>query len=66
MNWLMRKCKNCGQYTLSWDRCPVCGGELMIPHPPRFSPVDKYVEQRLRIKIEKGVLKLDEKPSYVP
>jgi H/ACA ribonucleoprotein complex subunit 3 len=62
----MRKCKKCGRYTLSKDKCPVCGGELIVPHPPRFSPIDKYVEQRLRIKMEKGVLNLEEKPSYYP
>jgi len=51
---------------LSKDKCPVCGGELIVPHPPRFSPIDKYVEQRLRMKMEKGVLNLEEKPSYYP
>lgn len=66
MNWLMRKCKNCGRYTLTRDKCPYCGGELEIPHPPRFSPVDKYVEHRLKMKLERGILNLDEKPSYVP
>ncbi|MEM0001004.1 MAG: RNA-protein complex protein Nop10 [Desulfurococcaceae archaeon] len=66
MNWLMRRCKNCGRYTLTKERCPHCGGELVVPHPPRFSPVDKYVEYRLRMKLEKRILNLEEKPSYVP
>lgn len=66
MNWLMRKCENCGRYVLIKEKCPHCGGKLIVPHPPKFSPVDKYVEYRLKIKFEKGVLNIDEKPSYVP
>lgn len=66
MNWLMRKCIKCGAYTLSRDKCPRCGGDLVVPHPPRFSPVDKYVEKRLKMKLESNMIKLDEKPSYVP
>ncbi|MEM0218193.1 MAG: RNA-protein complex protein Nop10 [Desulfurococcaceae archaeon] len=65
MNWLMRKCSKCGRYTLAKDKCPYCGGELIVPHPPRFSPVDKYVEYRIKAKLEKGVLDLNKKPSYV-
>lgn len=66
MNWLMRKCVKCGSYTLSRGKCPRCGGEVIVPHPPRFSPIDKYVEKRLKMKIESKMIKLDEKPSYVP
>ncbi|MGC8953513.1 MAG: RNA-protein complex protein Nop10 [Desulfurococcus sp.] len=66
MNWLLRKCSKCGRYTLSRDRCPYCGGELIVPHPPRFSPIDKYVEYRLKEKLSKGIIKLDEKPPYKP
>jgi H/ACA ribonucleoprotein complex subunit 3 len=62
----MRRCTKCKRYTLARDKCPYCGGELEVPHPYRFSPVDKYVEYRLRAKLEKGYLNLDEKPSYVP
>ena len=65
MNWLMRKCSRCGRYTLAKDKCPYCGGELIVPHPPRFSPVDKYVEYLIKAKLEKGVLDLNKKPSYV-
>lgn len=64
MKWLMRKCSKCSKYTLRRDKCPYCGGELHVPHPPRFSPEDKYVELRLRMKIESGVLNTDEKPFY--
>ncbi len=56
MNWLMRKCVKCGRYTLRKDMCPYCGGELVVPHPPRYSPQDKYVEYRYKLKREKGLL----------
>jgi len=46
----MRKCVNCGRYTLRQDRCPVCGSEVRVPHPPRFSPEDRYVRYRLAMK----------------
>jgi H/ACA ribonucleoprotein complex subunit 3 len=66
MNWLMRKCTKCGRYTLSKDKCPFCGGDLVVPHPPRFSPEDKYVMYRLKMKLEKGEINLESKPPYVP
>jgi H/ACA ribonucleoprotein complex subunit 3 len=66
MNWLMRKCIKCGRYTLSKDKCPFCGGDLVVPHPPRFSPEDKYVMYRLKMKLEKGEINLESKPPYVP
>ncbi|ADV64367.1 RNA-protein complex protein Nop10 [Desulfurococcus mucosus] len=66
MNWLMRKCVRCGSYTLDKEKCPRCGGELTVPHPARFSPVDKYATYRLREKLSSNLLKLDEKPPYVP
>jgi len=46
----MRKCVNCGRYTLRQDKCPVCGSEVRVPHPPRFSPEDRYVRYRLAMK----------------
>jgi H/ACA ribonucleoprotein complex subunit 3 len=27
--------------------CPYCGGKVHIPHPPKFSPDDKYVRYRM-------------------
>ncbi|WP_440060251.1 RNA-protein complex protein Nop10 [Thermogladius sp. 4427co] len=66
MKWLMRKCVSCGRYTLAQDKCPYCGGELRVPHPPRASPDDRLVLYRLSLKIESGVLKLDAKPAYIP
>ena len=51
MRWLLRRCVNCGRYTLRQDRCPVCGSDVRVPHPPRFSPEDKYVRYRLKAKL---------------
>jgi H/ACA ribonucleoprotein complex subunit 3 len=45
----MRRCVNCGRYTLK-EACPVCGSRTVCPHPPRFSPVDKYVSYRVSVK----------------
>ncbi|OYT40838.1 MAG: ribosome biogenesis protein [Desulfurococcales archaeon ex4484_58] len=64
MKWLMRKCIKCGKYTLARDKCPFCGGKLYVPHPPRFSPEDKYVSLRVRMKLENKLIDLDEKPFY--
>jgi len=52
----MRRCRVCGRYTLRRDRCPVCGGELVVPHPPRFSPEDKYVVYRYKMKLIAGAI----------
>ena len=60
MRWLMRKCVVCGRYTLRRDRCPVCGGEVRVPHPPRFSPEDKYLKYRYLMKKLAGVLPVEE------
>jgi H/ACA ribonucleoprotein complex subunit 3 len=46
MVWLLRKCVKCGEYTLSQETCPLCGGNLRIPHPAKFSPEDKYAKYR--------------------
>lgn len=52
MVWLLRKCEKCGQYTLKTDACPYCGGKVHIPHPPKFSPDDKYFRYRMALKME--------------
>ena len=59
MDSILRRCKNCGRYTLRKDRCPYCGGELEIPHPPKYSPDDKYGKYRLIMKIMSGEIKLN-------
>ncbi len=30
----LRRCVVCWRYTLRTDKCPVCGGDLVNPHPP--------------------------------
>ncbi|AFZ70147.1 putative Zn-ribbon RNA-binding protein [Caldisphaera lagunensis DSM 15908] len=50
MRWLLRKCIKCNRYTLSQERCPYCGGQLKVPHPPKYSPNDKYIEYRYKLK----------------
>jgi H/ACA ribonucleoprotein complex subunit 3 len=52
MGWLLRKCQKCGRYTLNKDGCPYCGGTVRIPHPPKFSPADKYLKYRMAMKKE--------------
>ncbi|MEM4695735.1 MAG: RNA-protein complex protein Nop10 [Desulfurococcaceae archaeon] len=60
----MRRCVKCKKYTIVSDKCPYCGAETEIPHPPRFSPEDKYVEYRIKAKIESNTLDLEKKPLY--
>ncbi len=50
MKWIMRRCPECGRYTMK-EVCPVCGVKTYVPHPPRFSPEDKYVKYRLMMKL---------------
>ncbi|WP_455285182.1 RNA-protein complex protein Nop10 [[Eubacterium] cellulosolvens] len=52
MKWQIRRCLECGRYTLK-DRCPSCDAETVIAHPPKFSPADKYA--RLRQRTEQAV-----------
>jgi len=53
----LRKCVQCGRYTLKQDKCPYCGGPLKNPHPPRFSPEDRYGKYRrmLKYKLNKNL-----------
>ncbi|MEM2104556.1 MAG: RNA-protein complex protein Nop10 [Candidatus Bathyarchaeia archaeon] len=53
MVWLMRKCEKCRNYTLNADKCPLCGGTVKVPHPPKFSPDDKYLKYRMALKRER-------------
>ncbi|MCL4430254.1 MAG: RNA-protein complex protein Nop10 [Chloroflexi bacterium] len=50
MVWQLRKCVNCEKYTLNKTSCPYCGGPVRIPHPPKFSPDDKYLKYRMAMK----------------
>jgi H/ACA ribonucleoprotein complex subunit 3 len=46
----IRKCKGCGIYTFK-EACPSCGGATSNPHPPRFSPLDRYGAYRRKLKM---------------
>jgi H/ACA ribonucleoprotein complex subunit 3 len=50
MVWLLKKCEVCKSYTLKTDKCPLCGGTLHSPHPPKFSPEDKYEKYRRELR----------------
>ncbi|MBD3340557.1 MAG: ribosome biogenesis protein [Candidatus Lokiarchaeota archaeon] len=45
----LKKCKDCGRYALKNpnSKCKHCGGDLINPKPPKFSPIDKYAKYRL-------------------
>lgn len=51
MKSLIRKCNSCTTYTLEL-LCPKCGSETKTPHPPKFSPDDRYARYRLRERYE--------------
>jgi H/ACA ribonucleoprotein complex subunit 3 len=52
LNKLLLKCKACGTYTLE-SKCPKCGSlETYSPHPPKFSPDDKYLRYRMPERYE--------------
>ncbi|MEM2897439.1 MAG: RNA-protein complex protein Nop10 [Candidatus Bathyarchaeia archaeon] len=41
MRTFIKKCPSCGRYTLK-ELCPSCGKKTSTPHPPKFSPDDRY------------------------
>jgi len=47
----MRKCPNCGAYTLR-ESCIRCGGPTNRVKPARFSPEDRYGKYRRMMKAE--------------
>jgi H/ACA ribonucleoprotein complex subunit 3 len=51
MKHLIRKCTACGAYTLKQE-CPKCGKTTQDPHPPKYSPDDKYVRYRVTERYE--------------
>ncbi len=42
---LLRRCDGCGRYSLRAS-CPACRGHTSTPHPPRYSPEDRYARYR--------------------
>jgi H/ACA ribonucleoprotein complex subunit 3 len=45
MKHLIRKCPACNTYTLR-QACSRCNAPTVDPHPPKYSPDDKYVRYR--------------------
>jgi len=54
MVWLLRKCTQCHKYTLNQEKCPYCGGKVLVPHPAKFSPHDKYAKYRRAMRVEEA------------
>ncbi|HEV8404746.1 MAG TPA: RNA-protein complex protein Nop10 [Nitrososphaera sp.] len=46
MKHLIRKCPACSIYTLLHE-CPKCRTLTLNPHPPKYSPDDKYIRYRI-------------------
>ncbi|HKG42234.1 MAG TPA: RNA-protein complex protein Nop10 [Nitrososphaeraceae archaeon] len=46
MKHLIRKCSACNRYTIG-RICPKCNAPTKDPHPPKYSPDDKYVRYRI-------------------
>jgi len=55
MVWRLRKCTQCKRYTLRADKCPVCGGSVVMPNPPPFALDDRYRWYRRRMRELSGV-----------
>ncbi|WP_400239931.1 RNA-protein complex protein Nop10 [Methanomethylophilus alvi] len=50
----IRRCPQCGRYTLS-EVCGRCTSPTVCPIPPRFSPEDRYGKYRRKtLKQEYG------------
>lgn len=43
------KCPECGKYSMA-DACKDCGAVNLSPHPPRYSPEDRYGRYRRKLK----------------
>jgi H/ACA ribonucleoprotein complex subunit 3 len=43
------RCRQCNTYTMV-DKCELCGSAAVTPHPPRFSPEDRYGKYRRQLK----------------
>ncbi len=54
----LKVCRKCWIYTFK-DRCPKCSKKTETPHPPKYSPVDKWGKYRRRILEEKFFIKLE-------
>jgi H/ACA ribonucleoprotein complex subunit 3 len=48
----IKKCCSCNIYTMK-ESCPKCGSKTANPHPPSFSPEDKYGKYRRMVSESK-------------
>ncbi|MFQ6011939.1 MAG: RNA-protein complex protein Nop10 [Nitrososphaerales archaeon] len=53
MNKLLRQCPKCSRFTLKQE-CPDCGSVTISPHPPKFSPQDRYARYRVKDRYVKS------------
>jgi len=49
MKKLLMRCQACQLYTLK-ESCPKCGEMTKSPHPPRYSPENRYGKYRRMLK----------------
>ena len=49
MRFQLRKCPECGSYTLK-DVCQKCEQTTKTVHPAKFSPDDRYLRYRIAEK----------------
>jgi len=47
---LLRRCTQCGEYSLREDACPRCGGEVRLVAPARFSPDDPLLSKKIEAR----------------
>lgn len=51
----MKICPKCKDYTLK-EVCPLCNLRTINPHPPKFSPEDRYGKYRRLMKKESEIV----------
>jgi H/ACA ribonucleoprotein complex subunit 3 len=44
---ILHFCPKCNEYTMSTKICEKCGTSIKNPHPPKYSPQDKYQKYRI-------------------
>ena len=49
MRFQLRKCTECGEYTLK-ETCKKCDKSTKSVHPAKFSPDDRYLRYRIAEK----------------
>lgn len=62
MKFQMRRCNECGEYTLD-DICPNCNVKTGVIYPARYSPQDKYGKYRRILKKQQQQKKINKKKN---